>query len=50
MRKRRSAYWALVGRSDGKRELRIPRHGKENNIKMFLEEVLGRGLDRSGAE
>jgi hypothetical protein len=49
MRKRRNPYMALVGRPDGKRELGIPRHGKEDNIKIVLEEVGGRGFDRSDA-
>jgi hypothetical protein len=44
---RRGAYGILVGKSEGKRPLGIPRHRWENNIKMDLQEVGWRahGLD-----
>ena len=39
----RDAYGVLVGRSEGERPLRRPRHGWENKIKM--DAVGMRGLD-----
>jgi hypothetical protein len=39
MGKRRGAYRALVGKSEGKRPLERPRHRWEDNIKMDLREV-----------
>jgi hypothetical protein len=50
MWERRSAYRALVGRPDARRQLGRPRHIREDNIKIFLQEVRGCGLDWSGAE
>jgi hypothetical protein len=35
----------LVGESEGKRPLGIPRHRWEDNIKMYLQEVRGGGMD-----
>jgi hypothetical protein len=45
---RRSAYRVLVRKPEGKRQLRIPRHRWEDNMKMDLQEVGcgGYGLDR----
>ena len=34
----------MVGKFEGKRPLGRPRHGREDNIKMVLQEV-GRGID-----
>jgi hypothetical protein len=34
----RNVYRFLYGRSDRRKPLRRPRHGRENNIKMMLEE------------
>jgi hypothetical protein len=39
MGQRRGAYRALVGKSEGRRPLRRPRHRWEDNIKMYLREV-----------
>ena len=39
MESRRSAYWIVVGRPDGKRTLWRPRLRKEDNIKTCLKEV-----------
>jgi hypothetical protein len=36
---RRSAYSVLVGKPEGKRPLGRPRHGREDNIQMDLQEV-----------
>jgi hypothetical protein len=36
---RRSVYRVLVGKSEGKRPLGIPRRRWEDNIKMDLQEV-----------
>jgi hypothetical protein len=42
----KGAYGALVGRSDGKRPLKIPRRRWEDKVKMNLQEVgWGHGLD-----
>jgi hypothetical protein len=41
MSKRRSAYRALVGRPDGRRELGRLRLRREDNIKIVLQEVGG---------
>ena len=38
----RSAYRALVGKPDGRRQLGGRRHRREDNIKIVLQEV-GRG-------
>jgi len=35
----RGVYRVLVGKSDGRRSLRRPRHRWEDNIKMDLQEV-----------
>jgi hypothetical protein len=39
MGKRRDAYRALVGKSEGRKALGKPRHRWENNIKIDLTEV-----------
>jgi hypothetical protein len=36
---RRSAYWALVGKYEGRRPLERPRRRWEDNIKVDLLEV-----------
>jgi len=36
---RRGVYRDVAGKTDGKRPLRRPRRGWENNIKMGLQEV-----------
>jgi hypothetical protein len=42
---KRSAYWVLVGITEGKRPLGKPRRRWENNIKIDLQEVgLGHGV------
>jgi len=35
----RNAYKSLVRKSEGKRPLRRPRHGWEDNIRMVLREI-----------
>jgi hypothetical protein len=42
MREERGVYRVLVGRHEGKRPLRRPRHRWENDIKMDLREI---GID-----
>ena len=44
MGKGRGVHTILVGKPEGKRPLRRPRHRWEDNIKMDLQEV-GRGED-----
>jgi hypothetical protein len=44
MGEKRGAYRILVGRPEGRRPLGRPRHRREDNIKMDLEEV-GWGMD-----
>jgi len=39
MGQRRGLYRVLVGNPEGKRPLRTPRHRRQNNIKMDLQEV-----------
>jgi hypothetical protein len=39
MGRMRKAYNILVGKSEGKRPLRRPRHRWENNVRMNLMEV-----------
>jgi hypothetical protein len=39
MRRKRGAYRILVGRPEGRRPLERPRHRREDNIKMDLEDV-----------
>jgi hypothetical protein len=39
MGERRGAYWVLVGKPEGRRPLRRPRHRWEDNIKTDLREV-----------
>jgi len=41
----RGVYGVLVGKPEGKRSLRRPRHRWEDNIKMNLQEVGYGGLD-----
>jgi hypothetical protein len=42
---RRCAYRVLVGRSEVKRQLGIPRRRWEDNIKIYLRKVGWRGMD-----
>jgi hypothetical protein len=42
MGEKRSAYRVLVGRPEGKRQLRRPRRGWEDNIKIYFRET---GID-----
>jgi hypothetical protein len=42
---RRGAYRALVGKPEGRRPLERPRHRREDNIKMDLQEVGWGGAD-----
>jgi hypothetical protein len=42
---RRNAYMILVGKPEGKRPLGIPRHRREDNIKMDLREIGWGGMD-----
>jgi hypothetical protein len=50
MGERRGAYRVLVGKPEGKRQLERPRRRWDDNIKMYLREVVsGHGLDRSGS-
>ena len=41
----RGLYRVLVGKSEGKRPLGRPRRRWENNIKMYLQEVVCGGMD-----
>jgi hypothetical protein len=41
----RGVYRVLVGTPEGKRPLRIPRHRREDNIKIDLQEVGCEGMD-----
>jgi len=45
MGERRGVYRALMGKPEGKRPLGRQRRGWEDNIKMDLKEVGGRGMD-----
>jgi hypothetical protein len=45
MGERRGLYRVLVGKPEGKRPLRRPRRGWEDNIKMDLQEVGCVGMD-----
>jgi hypothetical protein len=45
MGERRRIYRLLVGKPEGKRPLRKPTCGWEDNIKMDLQEVGNRGMD-----
>jgi hypothetical protein len=48
MGERRGAYWALMGKPEGRRPLGRSKHRWEDNIKMDFREVeWGHGLDRS---
>jgi hypothetical protein len=54
MREKRNAYRLLVGKPEGKRPLRSPRHRFVDNIRMDLGEVgwadvdwIGRAKDRN---
>jgi len=45
MGERKGVYRVLVGKPEGRRPLRRPRLGWEDNIKMDLQEVVHRGVD-----
>jgi len=45
MGERRGVYRVLVGKPEGKRPLRRPRHRRYDNIKMDLQEVGCGGMD-----
>jgi hypothetical protein len=42
---KRNAYRILVGKPEGKRSLRRPKHKREVNIKMGLREIGWGGVD-----
>ena len=42
-------YRVLVGKPQGKRPLERPRRRREDNIKIYLQEVRCGGMDRSGS-
>jgi hypothetical protein len=42
---RRNAYGILMGKPEGKRPLKRPRHRWEDNIKMDLREIGWGGMD-----
>jgi len=42
---RRGVYRVLVGKTKGRRPLGRPRHRREDNIKMYLQEVGCWGMD-----
>ena len=46
MGERRDVYRVLVVKPEGKRSLGRPRHRRDNNIKMDLQEVGCEGMDR----
>jgi hypothetical protein len=41
----RNVYKILIGKPEGKRPLRRPRHKQENNIKMDFNEIVWEGAD-----
>jgi hypothetical protein len=43
---KRNAYRILVGNSEGKRQMRRPRHRWMDNIKIDLREIGWDGMDR----
>ena len=45
MGERRGIYWGFVGKPEGKRPLERPRHRREDNIKMYIQEVGCGGVD-----
>jgi hypothetical protein len=42
---KRNPYRVLVGKPEGKKTLRRPRHKWEDNIKMYLKEIERGGMD-----
>jgi hypothetical protein len=42
---KRNAYRILVGKPEGKRPRERPRHGRVDNIKMDLREIVWDGMD-----
>jgi hypothetical protein len=42
---RRGVYWVLMGKPEGKRPLVRPRHGWEDNMKMYLHKVGWESMD-----
>jgi len=45
MREKRGSHRASVGRPEGRRPLRRPRRGWENNIKINIQELGWGGMD-----
>jgi hypothetical protein len=45
---KRNAYRILVGKPEGNRQLRRPRHRWEDNIRMDFREIGWGGMDRIG--
>jgi hypothetical protein len=45
MGERRGVYRVLMGKPEGKRPLGRPRRRREDNIKMYIQEVGCRGMD-----
>jgi hypothetical protein len=43
------AYTILVRKPEGKTLLRIPKHRKNNNIRMYLTEIWWKVVDLSGS-
>jgi hypothetical protein len=43
--KKRNAYRILMGKPEGKRQLRRSRHRWKNNIKLYLKKLGAYGLD-----
>jgi hypothetical protein len=48
MGERKTAYWLLVGRQEGRSALGRPRRGWVDNIKMDLIEIVLAGVDWIG--
>jgi hypothetical protein len=44
-RKKQNVYWVVVGKLEGKRPLRRPRRGWENDIKIDLRELGWSGVN-----
>jgi hypothetical protein len=45
LQEKRNPFGVLVGKPEGKRPARIPRHRWEDNIKMELREIRWGGMD-----
>lgn len=44
--KKENVFKVLVGKPEGNRELKRPRHGWENNIKTGMKELEPKGTDQ----